>query len=305
MIDLHTHSRFSDGSDSPATLAREARRIGLRAIALTDHDTTASHDEMAAACAAAGVEYVTGIELSVLDDEFPRSRPDGTEAARNVHLLAYFCPLDPASPFQRALLAMREDRESRNERLVARLHELGFTALTLDHVLARARGVDSIGRPHFAEALFALYPERLGENTPENWNRLFKDYLGDGGAAYIPRATISITNVVEAAGPGTVFSVAHPHLNYLENWSTAALDASMPEVLASLRRRGVAGVEAHYGSLPAGVRALMVKLARDAGLIPTGGSDYHGTFKEVRLGVGLYGDLAVPDEVLEELKAAR
>ena len=66
------------------------------------------------------------------------------------------------------------------------------------------------------------------------------------------------------------------------------------------------GVEAHYGGTSAGIRALMAKLTRDAGMIPTGGSDYHGTYKEdVRLGVGRWGDLRVPDEVLDELKSVR
>ena len=80
----------------------------------------------------------------------------------------------------------------------------------------------------------------------------------------------------------------------------------MPTILASLRERAVAGVEAYYGGTSAATRALMVKLARDAGLIPTGGSDYHGFFKEdVSLGFGHSGDLRVPDEVLAEIKAAR
>ena len=76
--------------------------------------------------------------------------------------------------------------------------------------------------------------------------------------------------------------------------------------MASLRERGFAGIEAYYGSTSAPTRALMVKLTRDAGMIPTGGSDYHGHYKEdVALGVGRTGDLLVPNEVLEEIKAAR
>jgi hypothetical protein len=95
-------------------------------------------------------------------------------------------------------------------------------------------------------------------------------------------------------------------LNYLPDYTPASIEREMPAILASLRERGVQGVEAYYGGTSEPVRALMVKLARDAGLIPTGGSDYHGLFKEdVSLGVGRSGDLRVPDEVLEELKAAR
>ena len=81
---------------------------------------------------------------------------------------------------------------------------------------------------------------------------------------------------------------------------------SGPRVMASLRERGFAGIEAHYGGTSAGIRALMVKLTRDASMIPTGGSDYHGTYKtDVLLGFGRTGDLRVPDEILDELKAAR
>jgi 3',5'-nucleoside bisphosphate phosphatase len=112
---------------------------------------------------------------------------------------------------------------------------------------------------------------------------------------------------VEAAkGSGTVFSIAHPLVNYVDDVTTANIEATMPRVMASLRERGFQGIEAYYGSLNAPTRALMVKLTRDAGMIPTGGSDYHGHYKEdVALGVGRSGDLLVPNEVLDELKAAR
>ncbi len=74
MIDLHTHSTYSDGSDQPAQLARRAREVGLSAIALTDHDSTLGHQEMALACAAEGVDYVVGVEVSLRDNEFPKVR---------------------------------------------------------------------------------------------------------------------------------------------------------------------------------------------------------------------------------------
>jgi predicted metal-dependent phosphoesterase TrpH len=109
-----------------------------------------------------------------------------------------------------------------------------------------------------------------------------------------------------AAGSSTVFSIAHPLVNYLEHVSANAIESTMPGVMASLRERGFRGVEAYYGGTDARTRALMVKLTRDANMIPTGGSDYHGHYKgDVSLGVGHAGDLRVPDEILEELKAAR
>ena len=306
VIDLHTHSNFSDGSDSPALLARKAREVGISAIALTDHDTTASHDEMSAACASEGIEHVAGLELSLRDNAFPRVAPDGQKSARNVHVLAYFVPTDPAHPLQQVLVALRRDRDLRNRALVTRLQELGFEKLSLEYVIGLARSVDSIGRPHFAEAMFTLHPEIVGERDDSSWNQLFVEWLGNTGRAYIPKTSVPIEDVVTSAkGSSTVFSIAHPLVNYMDD-ASSSIESVMPRVIASLRDRGFAGVEAYYGGTNAQTRALMVKLTRDAGMIPTGGSDYHGLYKDdVSLGRGRSGDLRVPDEILDELKAKR
>ncbi len=156
--------------------------------------------------------------------------------------------------------------------------------------------------------MFDLHPEVVGGATPENWRRLFDEWLGDSGRAYRPKTELTIEDAVAAAaGSGTVFSIAHPHLQ-LPRPSRPSISRrpTLPGVFASLARRGFAGVEAHYGRIRPEMRALLVRLARDAGLVPTGGSDYHGIYKEdVRLGVGETGDLAVPDSVLDELRSRR
>jgi predicted metal-dependent phosphoesterase TrpH len=307
MIDLHTHSKFSDGSDTPAELAQKAHDLGISAISLTDHDTTASHEEMAAACTRHGLELVNGVEVSLRDNEFSKKRSDGSVATRNVHVLAYFLPLEPTHPLQLKLTSLRHDRDARNRKLIVLLQENGFDKLTLDYLTALAGNVDSIGRPHFARAMFELHPEIVGTESDESWSRLFADWLGSDGRVYIPKSAMAIEEFVDAAnGSHTVFSVAHPLVNYLDSITAATIEATMPRVMASLRERGFAGVEAYYGGTDAETRALMVKLTRDAGMIPTGGSDYHGQYKDdVQLGFGRSGDLRVPDEVLDELKAAR
>ena len=123
-----------------------------------------------------------------------------------------------------------------------------------------------------------LHPELIGEQNDETWNRVFIDWLGTDGAAYVSKTSMPIEEFVEAAkGSGTVFSIAHPLVNYVDEINPISIETTMPRVMASLRERGFAGVEAHYGGTSAGIRALMVKLTRDAGMIPTGGSDYHGT----------------------------
>jgi predicted metal-dependent phosphoesterase TrpH len=306
MIDLHTHSTFSDGSDTPSELAERAAALGVSAISLTDHDTTSSYAEMAEAASRLGIELVPGVEVSLRDNEFPMTR-DGRLVARNVHVLAYYLPLDPAHPLQRQLARLRHDRDVRNLELIEKLRRLGFTRLTLEYLTAISGNVHSIGRPHFARAMFELHPELVGERTDERWNRIFIDWLGSSGLAYIPKTSMPIEQFIDAAaGSSTIFSIAHPLVNYVGEGSSAAIESTMPKILASLRERGFRGVEAYYGGTSEQTRALMVKLTRDAGMIPTGGSDYHGHYKEdVALGFGRSGDLRVPDEILEELRAAR
>ncbi|MCU1362344.1 MAG: hypothetical protein JWM55_172 [Acidimicrobiaceae bacterium] len=306
MIDLHTHSTFSDGSDTPEELAAKAHERGLHTIALTDHDTTLSHDDMARATTRYGIELIPGVEVSLRDNEFPLER-EGRFVPRNVHALAYFLPLGADHPLQRRLAELRHDRDVRNLELVELLQQKGFTRLTLDYLTAMSGNVHSIGRPHFARAMFELHPEIVGERTDERWNQLFIDWLGSSGRAYIPKSSMPIEQFIEAAqGSGTVFSIAHPLVNYVPDGSASAIESMMPRVMASLRERGFAGIEAYYGGTNAEARALMVKLTRDAGMIPTGGSDYHGRYKEdVGLGVGRSGDLKVPDEIVAELKSAR
>ncbi len=307
MIDLHTHSRFSDGSDHPAEIAEAAATLGLSAIALTDHDTTASHDEMAEACERWDLELVTGVEVSLKDTAVTRINQDGERVALNVHVLCYFLSTDPDSALQRELASLRIDRDRRNVALVELLRGFGFTQLTLEYLADLAGNVDSIGRPHFARAMFELHPEIVGVRDDESWSRLFVQWLGQSGKAYLPKTEMTIEQFVAAgANEAVVFSIAHPLVNYVAGGSLDDVARVMPKVLGELRERGVRGAEAYYGGSDAATRSLMIKLTRDAGMIPTGGSDYHGSYKsDVVLGRGRSGDLVVPDDVLVDLKNAR
>jgi predicted metal-dependent phosphoesterase TrpH len=155
--------------------------------------------------------------------------------------------------------------------------------------------------------MFDFHPEIVGEQTSENWQRLFNEWLGQGGKAYLRKTELTISSFVEAGrGSGVVFSIAHPTLNYFgHSVSDQEIVERFPGILASLHSQGVMGVECFYGSWPERRRQLLLSLARNEGMIPTGGSDYHGTVKKnVRIGRGLEGDLHVPDLVLEELRAA-
>src|ERR1700722_15082254 len=128
MIDLHLHSTFSEGSDTPRELAAKAAKLGLRAVSLTDHDSTLSFDEMSEATRRRGIELVPGVEVSLRDNEFPMTR-GGQIVPRNVHVLAYFLPMEPTHPIQRQLAQLRHDRDVRNLELVEVLQRRGFTTL--------------------------------------------------------------------------------------------------------------------------------------------------------------------------------
>jgi len=306
VIDLHTHSNFSDGSLTPTEIAERASALGISTIALTDHDSTASYEEMRQACETFDLDYITGTEISLIDPLFPRTSTSGSSRPRGVHVLAYFVDMHPDSSMQRILTDLRIDREQRNAALVEILRKNGFDRLDIETIAAKLPHPETLGRPHIVEAMFDLHPEIMGERNSENWARAFHDWLGTTGKAYIPKTELSLDDVVaKVAGSGTVFSVAHPLLNYLTDYTTSSIEREMPAIIRSLKDRGFVGVEAYYGSTPEPIRSLMVKLTRDAGMIPTGGSDFHGAFKpDVALGVGLTGDLHVPDHVADELREA-
>lgn len=277
MIDLHTHSRCSDGSDTPARVVELAAEAGCTAVALTDHDGLAGIAEARARAAELGVDLVPGCEVSC-------AFSPGTE-----HVLCYFVE-DGEGPLQEQLARLRADRETRNVRLVARLNELGIPIT--EELLVEEAGNATIGRPHFAAVLV-----RLG--AVESYQDAFDRLLGKGGPAYIPKAFIDApTTIAAASASGALTVLAHPLSLGLE---PAALD----EEVGELTEAGLTGLECFYGRYAPEERDGLVALARRHGLVATGGSDYHGTYKpDLRVGTGT-GDLEVPDTALAELSSRR
>lgn len=275
-IDLHTHSDRSDGSDHPARLIEKAARRGLSAVALTDHDTLSGVDEARAAAASCGIELIPGIELSC--DWEP-----GT-----MHMLILF--LSPGSgPFQERLDDLERWREDRNERIVDRLRELGID-MSMDEVLAEAGEEGVAGRPHFAVLL-------VKKGVVPDFAAAFDVYLAKGRPAYVDRPRLTPTEAIRLArASGALPVIAHPH--------TLGLRAeALRGALADLVSEGLVGLECFYSDYLPEQRLRLAELARVLGLIPTGGSDYHGDYKPwLELGVG-QGDLVVPDTVLAELRS--
>ncbi|MBE6441142.1 MAG: PHP domain-containing protein [Desulfovibrio desulfuricans] len=276
-VDLHTHSTASDGTDSPAAVVAAAGAAGLAAMALTDHDTLAGLDEAQAAGRELGVEVVRGCEIS-----------SGTEYGE-LHILGLWLPRD-AAPLEEKLVWLRQKRQERNIGIVRRLCELGLN-ISMDDVLAEAGG-ESVGRPHIAAVL-------LRKGYVRDKNAAFRDYLGSGGRAYLPKTVPSPEESVRLlAGLGATVSLAHPMLRKTPaGW--------LESMVVRLKACGLDAIEAYHSEhSEAQVRACLA-LARKHDLGVSGGSDYHGGNKpSIRIGRG-YGGLRVSVAVFEDLRRRR
>lgn len=275
MIDLHCHSTFSDGSLTPEELVAEAERIGLTALALTDHDCLAGLERFLAAGAGKRIRLVPGIELSV-DCAF------GT-----MHMLGYW--MRPDDPELNAQLEwVRDGRAMRNREILRKLNELGM-AVTWDEVKAAA-GDGVVGRPHFAQVMLAKgYAKDKGE--------VFDKWLGDGKPAYADRPRLTAERAIELIrGAGGVAVLAHP-------FTLRIGKESMAKLIAGLTAAGLGGMECYYSEHSADLTKEFLALAETNGLVATGGSDFHGEMSPgVSLGTG-FGGLNVPDEVVDRLAA--
>ncbi|MGH9123696.1 MAG: PHP domain-containing protein [Acidimicrobiales bacterium] len=273
MIDLHTHSTVSDGSDAPERIPELAAAAGCSAVALTDHDRQDGVAAAGAAARALGVELVPGVEISC---EHP-----GT-----MHLLVYF--LAPGEgPLQEELVRLQEARDSRNRRMADLLGRLGLP-VTYDEIQEEAGGMGA-GRPHIAAIL-------VRKGVVGSIQEAFDVWLAKGRPAYVDKQRLTPDVAVQlAVASGGVPVLAHP---FSLGLSLTGIDAAVAELLP----HGLAGLEAVYGRYASEERATFSSLAARHGLVATGGSDYHGTYKpDLRVGVGT-GDLEVADSVLDRLR---
>lgn len=274
-IDLHTHSRASDGTDDPADLVRIAAEAGLDVVALTDHDTTAGWAD-AAKSRPAGLRLVRGAELSCVSE-------DGRGGWVSVHLLAYLFDAEhPAVVAEQARL--RGERRERLERMVARMAADGFP---LDPATFFERLPPDLpaGRPHLARAL-------VEQGVVGSVGEAFDTLLNNSSRYYIPRRDTPIEEAIEmvrTAGGVCVF--AHP-------FARRRGRVVEPSVIADLAAAGLAGVEVDHPDHDPADRAALRGLAADLGLLTTGSSDYHGSNKTTPIGAETTGP-----EVFERLAA--
>jgi predicted metal-dependent phosphoesterase TrpH len=275
-VDLHTHSNRSDGSDEPADLVRKAAGRGLTAVALTDHDTLEGIEEARRAANDLPIELIPGVEISC------------EWAPGAMHLVVLF--LEPAhGPLQDRLVDLQASRSTRNYRIADRLRQLGID-ISMDEVIEES-SVGVVGRPHFAAVLVR---KGVVGDIPDAFN----EYLGNQAPAYVPRLRLEPEEAIGLArASGGVPILSHPHT--LGHTSAGEFSATYRR----LTEAGLVGIDAYYGDYTPEQREDLAAITRSFGLIPSGGSDYHGSYKEgLELGSGR-GDLDVPDSALEELRS--
>ena len=274
-IDLHIHTTASDGTFTPEEVVREALRIGLAAVAITDHDTAAGYARAAAEGENCGLEVVPGIEIS-------------TKFRSAVHILGYY--IDVQSPALGEVLDwMHRDREERNVKLCAMLRESG---VDIDIERMHARFGDLVGRPHFAEIM-------IENGMARDMNDAFERLLNKNKPYFIPRQFLPIERSIEIIREaGGTAVLAHPFQYRLD-------EEALRELIEHCMASGLEGIECRYSGYDARMCAYLESLAAEYGLVRTGGSDFHGTIKsDILLGTGK-GELNVPYAFLEELRSRR
>jgi predicted metal-dependent phosphoesterase TrpH len=272
-VDLHTHSTRSDGVLEPGVLVEAAVAVGVRVLALTDHDTLAGYREVAAGEVPAGVTLVPGVEINALVTR------DLGLWEWELHILGFGMDPDDAA-FEGVLVSQRDARRVRFDRTVARLREIG---LPIDDQVAALQigSEDALGRPTIARALMAA---GFASSVEDAFSRI----IGHGSPGYVRREGLGPESAIAAiAAAGGIPVLAH----FRE--APARLN-----VLRELVAAGLRGLEVYYRSFDAPTVEAVGAVARSLGLIATGGSDYHGD-------LGSYADahagLWVPPEVGEVL----
>ena len=291
-VDLHCHSTASDGTFAPAAVVALAKARGLSALALTDHDTVNGVPEASAAAAAAGIDFLPGIEISA---EFPHP---GT-----LHILGY--GVDPASPVLKSLTdTLIGGRDDRNPRIIAKLREHNV-AITMAEVEAEAKvepagtvGPDGeppkkkpIGRPHIAAIL-------VRKGYVSSIKQAFDKYLAPGGLAYFDKERLAPHTALQMIrDSGGIAVLAHPvQLRYTN-------DSQLETTLKDLVDHGLGGIEVLHSDHDEKLTAQYAALAAKYGLLTTGGSDFHGTNKK-DIDLGTARGKKVPRAFYESLRDA-
>ncbi len=281
MIDLHVHTTFSDGTSMPQELLAEARSVGLKALAITDHDTLEGFNAAAPLAAGHGIELICGLELStrLFGSKFH-------EQSVTVHLLGYFIHQKPPSGFAEWLKTIASTRYERNCKLITHLQAKNLDLKWSDFPIPP----EAASRAHFARVI-------VSKGYARDRQSAFDLYLSDQVLHGIERELPSVLEGIERIrAAGGVPSLAHPgRLPFPE-------PSKLQSLLQQLTQCGLEALEVYHSDHAPHDTERFLTLARDFGLLITGGSDYHGeNTPRIRLGSGR-GDLCVEDRLLDALK---
>jgi predicted metal-dependent phosphoesterase TrpH len=261
LIDLHTHSTSSDGTDSPTELVNKAISKKIDVLALTDHDTTRGWDEarhsLLSQLSQTSMQLVQGAEISCQDAE-----------GISIHMLGYMFDTE-FQPLLEVLERTRENRVSRMERIIARLNEAGIE-ISLEDVHAQRKGDATLGRPHLADALVA-------RGHVASRDEAFAALLHNKSKFYINHYSPSPTEVIRLIkSAGGVAVIAHPLAS--QRGRTIKID-----LIEQLVEAGLDGIEIYHRDHSDDEKVQLLQIAKENDLIVTGSSDYHGTGKQNQL----------------------
>ena len=273
-IDLHTHSLCSDGAQTPADVVRTAAAAGLSAIALSDHDCITGVQEAMDTGKALGVEVIPAVELSAQSD---------TE----LHILGYFIDIHNKK-LQDAMAYALQVRDERQEETCRKLNEQGFE-ITMDELREEAHGNPVLCRAHFAQIM-------VRKGYAESVKDAFSRYLSVGCYAYSNRQALTATEAVSLIREaGGIAVAAHLHL-------IKKPDNELREYLKALIPHGLDGIEGYYTDYTPDMEQRYRAMAKELGLVISGGTDYHGANKpHITIGQGR-GNLEIPYSVLDGLR---
>lgn len=260
-VDLHTHSTASDGTLLPERVIDAAERCGLKALALTDHDTIGGIPAAREAGERLGIRVIAGVELSAFHED------------HEVHVLALH--LSHLETLEKRLEELRALRFTRAEKIVDKLNALGIP-LTLDEVLQQSNG-GAVGRPHVARALMA-------RGAVHDFRDAFMRYLGGNGSAFVEKEKLSIEDAIAIAHEAGGLAIwAHPS------------EGGRRERLEPLVAAGLDGIEIRHPSHSGEDMKRLQALTDFFGLVPSGGSDWHGSTEGPRR----LGMMNIPSEWLD------
>ena len=276
MIDLHTHSTCSDGSMTPKELIDHAKKCGLEAVSLTDHDTADGVKEAMSRGAEIGIEVIPGIELSA-------------QSETETHILGYFIDVDHPA-LKEALVKIKEVRSIRSQRNCEKLRALGY-----DVTMAEAEqvaGGEMLCRAHFARVL-------VDKGYMPSVKVAFDTLLANGKPAYDDTQHLTAAQAVDLINEiGGMAFLAHLHL-------TRKPDEELERFILELKAAGLAGIEGYYTEYTPELQEKYQAMAKRLGLLISGGTDFHAAMKpHISIGTGL-DKLNIPYHVLENMKRER